>query len=505
MTATSCVGYSSSRTDDRALTVVPTLLFIEVMRSIVVLLAILVAACAVDRGGEQGGNGKADGNGTCEVEQYGDGTCQIDLACGGIPDIDCYITFDTDAAAGAWLQTIEPSTLVAETDPRFVRARKLLDRAWELYKSRNQLADLAGKRAALVVMDKAELDAFVTSDGAGKAGFSVQISTAFLVDSISDDEIVATMLHELTHLGELHVLDEVADRIRKFYIAGEGEPLGYQQSEDSRAKTAGVAWREQAIVVGDFTASELGGLPVAGYMGSLFGVLASQLYYLDAQRCATQVNAVLDVYATVALGISDLDASLVVSADTASRLTSALDAMRACTGPYKTFREFLATDAPGWEPYLALTAADQALADMPALDAMLQIVSTRREQLRATATTFAMQTQSSWDAVRYFSYEERADDSMVHILRTSDLDVPKAARLFLTLQEHSAAQCEQLVTSNAHVPYGAMLSDEHHGTCWRYAHALQLAQRDPVARVAIEASERSAHVPYTAPGPRILR
>lgn len=34
-------------------------------------------------------------------------------------------------------------------------------------------------------------------------------------------------------------------------------------------------------------------------------------------------------------------------------------------------------------------------------------------------------------------------------------------------------QCEEAITSGR-VPYGVYLTDDHHGTCWRVAHARQV-------------------------------
>ena len=67
------------------------------------LLAVVVMAGCVDAGPMEydiDGDGKADGNGTCEDAKYGDGTCHIDLAC-GVPDIDCFQTYASDEEATA--------------------------------------------------------------------------------------------------------------------------------------------------------------------------------------------------------------------------------------------------------------------------------------------------------------------------------------------------------------------------------------------------------------------
>src|SRR5439155_22964740 len=108
-----------------------------------------------------------------------DGTCQIDLAC-DVPDVDCYTQFDSDDAAAAWLTTQMKYPRVPAMDSRVTRARGLVDRAYEIFKSHNQLGKLADHPLAVVVLE-GEPNAFVAGDAkTNKGGWSVQVQSGIL-------------------------------------------------------------------------------------------------------------------------------------------------------------------------------------------------------------------------------------------------------------------------------------------------------------------------------------
>src|SRR5262245_53844004 len=100
------------------------------------LLSTLACACAAESSDEADcPGGTCDDQGeTCSDSRYGDGTCQTDLTCAA-PDIDCFVTFDSDANAQQWFSGLEqqiaeeqqrpPRAFVPETDPRFAKVRAL--------------------------------------------------------------------------------------------------------------------------------------------------------------------------------------------------------------------------------------------------------------------------------------------------------------------------------------------------------------------------------------------
>jgi hypothetical protein len=466
--------------------------------TVTVLLASSLVACAVDGDDNQGGSGKADGNGSCTVPEYGDGTCHIDIAC-DVPDIDCYMTFDTDEAAAAWLQTQLPHTGVAASDPRMTRARAIIDRSFELFKSRVQLGALADKRLSVVVLE-GRANAFILDDLAThKGAWSVQIQTGLL--DLTDDQIVGVMEHELTHLAKLHFIQEVDDRMRKFYIAPDGkEPIGESATESAIAKQHGDAWRKAATLVGPFTNPELGDFPLDGRLGEIF-----TWYVADhlSGPCASQVGAFNAQYNSLALGISRLDSSLKIDATMTPQIKAALDSLLQCgvVDP-QTLRAYLEALSPEWIAYIQpmLTAEEVALLDKPIMQAIVSIVHARRAQMVGAQDAFARESGRPWTALRYYSYEEQADDSSVRILKSANLDAVAGVKgEFLSYLEEEAPACEQALAAGT-APYGVNYADEHHGTCWRIAHAAQIAApASSTARLLDSGEQRIPHEPRHAP------
>jgi hypothetical protein len=459
-------------------------------------------ACAVDGNDTtQGGNGKADGNGSCTVPEYGDGTCQIDLAC-DVPDIDCYTTFDTDEAAATWLATQQlPYPIVASTDARVMRARPIVDRAFELFKSRVQLGTLADKRLSIVVLE-GEANAFIIDDYmTHKGAWSVQIMTGLLDASYTDDQIVGVLEHEFTHLAKLHFIQEVDERLRKFYLAPDGkEPIGEATPEHAIAKQYGAEWRKGAALVGPFTNPELGDFPLDGSLGQVF---ADYVTHTLAGPCNGQATAFATQYNALAHSISKLDSSLKVDAATATQLKTVLDAVLQCgvVDP-QTLRGYLDSQSPEWLPYLQpmMSADEVALLDKPILTSIVSIVHSRREQMRTAEAKLASETARPWSALRFYSYEEQADDNSMRILRSAGIDAFAITKTeFLSYLDEMAPVCEQTLAMGT-PSYGVNYFDEHHATCWRIAHAGQIAAQGTTARtIHDDIDTLVAHEPVHTP------
>jgi hypothetical protein len=464
------------------------------------LFAGLLSACGVsaDDDGATGG-GKGDGYGSCKEDpNYGDGTCQSDLGCGA-PDIDCFLTFETDAAAKTWFDAIEiqwapqrgdavRSTL-AETDPRFVRSRALVDRAWDLYRAQFPLGTLAEKRAALVVIEDPAINAFVIGDPTtGLAGLSVQIQTGLLATTSTDDEVLAVLIHELTHLGKLHVVADGKDRVRKFYVAPDGaEPIGAQQLEHARAKVIGAAWRELAFDAGYYTSEKLGNVPLRGRAGGNIGYYVARLFW-DARNtlaCTSQVAVLEALQNEVGATVSALDHSLTPADDFAARTAGAYAALKACMTPAAYPKSFLQIMAEDWgrtveEMTAQMTPEDVALvSNKHPVDALLALIDDRRTRMRALEAQFATEMGRPWSALRFFSFEEEADDATVPTFRSAKLEPAALAGFFGSYLGDSAPTCEAAIATQS-APYGVDLLDEHHANCWRIEHLRLLADPSPV-------------------------
>jgi hypothetical protein len=448
----------------------------------------------------QGGNGKADGNGSCTIPQYGDGTCQIDIAC-DIPDIDCYTTFDDDKAAAAWLATQMQFTPVVDPDPRFARARMLVDRAYDLFKTHVQLGSLADKRMSVVVLEGDE-NAFVAGDyTTHKGGWSVQVQSALLTDAYTDDQLIGIFQHELTHLQKLHFLDEVVERTRKFYLAPDGkEPIGAQMTQNAQAQDVGAEWRRAAKLAGYFTNPELGDFPYGGELGQIF------YWYVTEQlgaQCAA-VASVTSIVTTLEPALSELDQTLKMPPGMADQISAALAGVRACVpGNPPTLRQYLELLSPDWVTYLMpMLAPDEiALLDAPVIDAITKLVHARRAALPTIQDKLMQQTGRPWSALRFYSFEEAADDGFIRIYNAAKLDPGASLKgAFMTILKTEAQACETALAAGT-PPYGANYADEHHGTCWRIGHAKQLstASQTSTPRLVEDTTERVPHEPVQLP------
>lgn len=433
-----------------------------------------MTACVVDEGDDalQGGNGKADGNNVCEVPEYGDGTCHIDLAC-EVPDVDCFVTFDNDAAAAAWLPDIGRGNKLPESDPRFVRARRLLDQAWTLYQKYVPVGTkLAEKRLALIVTDSAVANAFVMPDADGmRGGFVVTVEGGLVAEDQPDTMVIGTLLHEMKHLTGLHWLPDVTEKLERHYVAPEGsEPIGARQQNEARVESHLEGWIGHAIVVGDWTDARLRGVPVSGDMQTLMSAA------LQHAPCASYAANVNKAYEKLDASLSKLDYSIGMDDAGYIDLASSFAAFETCWsfGTNPSLQQLATTYAIEWT-FDFLTEDEKMKLALPAPSAIREIVEGRRKQQRDIEAAFTMELGRPWSAARYFSAEEQADDASIHVLVREGMDARAANKFFLSALGDGAPSCETAIAAKS-VPYGVMLSDDHHGTCWRYAHGLQLIE-----------------------------
>lgn len=436
---------------------------------------------------DDGAGGKADGFGdaTCDLPAYGDGTCQSDLAC-AVPDIDCFLFFDSDAAGGAWFQKIEetiaaqelrpPRAQIAESDPRVQHMRELLDRGWEAYKQTNPVQDLGEHRPALVVLEDPTVNAFVMPDlESGNAGFAVMVQTGVLDLGLEDAPMLGLVMHELEHAVRLHVRPEVGDRIRRFYVADYREPLGFEELDDPVAREHGTAWRGFASEVGSFPAEDLGGLPLGGQLSQIFNNV--MVAHAMDPGCAEPVAAFKAVVNDVAAAISPLDADIHLAEPIRPRVDAALAGLRdQCLPDFGDgFIDVVASIAgtSADEVRASLSAEDLAMVvDVHFVDAVAALAIDRRGKMRAAEAAFAAASGQAWDALRFYSTEEAADDATVPVLHQIPLDPEGLGAFFLLalLDPDSSASCSAILAGGDTPPYGADLSDEHHATCWRVHH-----------------------------------
>ncbi|MDQ3367292.1 MAG: hypothetical protein M3680_17860 [Myxococcota bacterium] len=488
------------------------------------LVPLLCAGCLIgDSDDPTCVGGKCDGPGddACTDPQYGDGVCHPQLACAA-PDIDCFVTFDDDVAAATWFSDFErqlaheegraPRTMLDASDPRFVKTRALLDEGWAAFRAHRPVGELAPLRPALVLLEDESPNAFVAPDlASGNAGFAVMVQTGLFRGPGDDDGAIGVMMHEFQHAIGLHVVGDVKDRLRRFYVAPRtGEPIGMHEQDDAMARGFGVAWRGAAEEVGSFADAALGGLPLGGQLDMVFDAARAEGRTLNPAACtATDARyAALrgDILASVdaVSGVITLDRGPLPA-----RIAGTLAALRnECLAGFS--QDFIAVVAAlagtTVEAIEAeLTAEDRALVKgKHVIDGIAALARDRRAKLRALEVEFEAATDRPWSALRYFSYEEDADDVSVPVLRGAGF-TPDALGPFLVslLPPAAVTRCHALLDERKVPPYGPDLVDEHHATCWRAHHIRQVAESTG-KRAAQRAPQLEVTAPARLPIPRRL-
>lgn len=364
----------------------------------------------------------------------------------------------------------------------------------------------------------------------GKVGWAVVVNTAVLDGDVPEAELMGLVMHELEHAAQLHTVPGVADRLRRVYqvVAGEAEPFGSQQPDDPELARVLAAWRELAQAGGSWPLPELNGLPL-GPQTTLALVLRraqAEAVAADAEACAGAValeaevtelvNAAFDpLDGEVHLPVADLSALDQLSRDYLASLRdeclagSDLDVIEVLAElagvPADALRESMGADE------LALIEGKHIVDQVTALSA------DAHRQMRAIEAALVEHTGAGLESLRYYSFEEAADDRSVPVLRAAALAGDGLADFFVNqaLQAADVARCEGFIAAGE-VPYGN-LSDNHHGTCWRVWHVRELdaaadeagapvARRLPPAGRAelarrVEALRRNAWIPAPPPKP----
>jgi len=490
--------------------------------SLLFALAALTPACAVFDGGDDGGGGKADGfgDGTCDLPEYGDGVCQTDLACAA-PDIDCFIFFDSEEAAATWFAGVEvkkaaqefrdPRPTIPQSDPRFVRMRELLHRGWEAYKQTNPLADLAQHEPLLVVVEDPTVNAFVMPDpDSGKAGFAVMVHTTTLdTEGLDDAAMLGLVMHELTHAVRLHVIPEVRERIRRFYVADDGEPFGFEQVDDPVARQHGETWRGLASEAGAFSNEGIGGIPFGGQLSDIFTSVLGP--HKDDPACQQPLDDVRALGNDLGAMVSPLDFGLHLDKPVRERVDAVLAEVRdQCLADFHDgFIEVVAGMA-GVTPEqirMTLTPEDLAMVDgVHVIDAISALAIDRRTKMRAAEAAFADASGYPWDRLRFYSTEEAADDATVPVLHQIPLDPQGVGAFFLgaLLDPDTSATCSGILAAGETPPYGVDLFDEHHATCWRVDHVRALAESGVLYPPADDPSQYLRLAPPAPRRPRLI-
>lgn len=435
---------------------------------------------------------------TCADPTYGDGTCQLDLAC-GMPDIDCYAVYPSDRDAAAAVHDLTGMRTVQTNDPRYPRARALLDRAWEMFRDQVAVDRLADQRLSVVVVDDPTQNAFVLPDPRpGMVMWSIQIHRG-LLDTMTDDEVVSVLLHELSHAVRQHVVADVAERIERFYVTGTPERLGYLQSDVAPVRALAQAWRRAAYLAGPYSSVALQALPFGGDLGILFDQYAARQPY-TVPACADALAGLRR--AANATSVRPLDGSLEPRSIDPYAYASNYVTLTNCTPPSLTFRNLVAPLGATWMNWIAaeLDPSEAAIWEKPALEAIFTLVGQRRSAMRTLEARLATEHSIGWPQLRIFTYEEAADDESVHI-STAAGEEQQLGSAFHAMLATLAPECDEQIASGRLVPYGVDLTEPHHAMCWRIAHAAQIAAEPATSARSLAVSPE----PWTPTRPQTPR
>ncbi|HEY4177376.1 MAG TPA: hypothetical protein VGM90_11105 [Kofleriaceae bacterium] len=485
------------------------------------LLSLALAACATSDDTDSsaacsGGKCDAPVDQTCSDPHYGDGMCQTDLTC-GVPDIDCFKTFTDDAAGATWFAAFEqtlaheegraPRRVLGESDPRFQKTRALLDRGWAAFRASRPVGELGNLRPALVVIDDPTKNAFVIPDIAtDTSAFAVMVDTGLPID----DEAAAlgVMMHELQHAVGLHLIHGNKLKMRRYYFASSTvEPIGRTMMEDATAREAGVVFSAISDDIGLFDNAELGGLPIGGgQMATLFNALLDGARQQNPAACETATQAIADVSSELHRTYDSLAQTSQGTAALATRTTTAVMTLHACMdGVQGTYFDLVAqmTGSTSDAVAAAMTPQDYSLTNgRSAFDAIISLTADRRAKVALLKAEVVRQTGHAWSDLRYFSFEEDADDTSVPVLRAAGLPADGLSIAMVTLLDPGdTTRCTEYLANKKTPPYGANLPDDHHATCWRARHIQQFAQATGGSPMARQVPSTILHddVPVTTP------
>lgn len=420
--------------------------------------------------------GKADGSASCEDEpKYGDGTCQLDLGC-GVPDIDCFAIYPDDEAASVYIREVGFATVPVTNTAYYGRAHTLLDRAWEMFRADVPVGRLADKPPAIVVVDKMTANAFIIgANGPGMTSWSVQIHSELLRSSYSDETIVSTLLHELTHAVRQHTVDEIKTRTYRFFSTDTPEVLGFQQTDRSTEHALYREWADAAELAGMYSEDWLDALPYDGVLASLFVTLEQRATYTQT-GCAATLASLRTIMRHITA--RRLDGSITLPDAEKASLRTHLETMRSCaSNPAMSFRALVDFGGPEWVEYVdqLMLADEKPLWTAPAFTAIATLTANRRATMRKVEARFAASVHRPWSSLRYFSTEEEADDYAVRIGKHHGVALAGREEFFLGNVGPDREACAALLAAGQPVAYGRNLFDAHHASCWRIAHGRQIA------------------------------
>lgn len=422
-----------------------------------------------------GGDGAA-----CDDPAYANGVCDLETTC-GIPDIDCFQTFDIQADAQAWYTAsslAQGKPAAPATDPRFAKMEGLLREGWEAYKAAYDLGDLADATPQLVLVDSPGVNAFALRQGAppnDRIGLAVMVYTGLIDLNAPDDALLGVVMHELAHGLRLHLFQDVKDRLRAYYIANGDEPIGRDQPDNPIVREHAEPWIARGTDAGYFTDVNLAGLPLGGSFGTVLE-LAIATHAPGRAACATPVARVRALQKAVADSADKITGGITLTATDAQTILTEMSRLR--DDCFINFApDVITVTASALKVDEAKLRASISAELRPTIEGQNFVVGLynwllyHRRKMRELEAAFTTATGAPWSSVRYFSTEEDADDTAVVVLDSAQLRPDAATDVLLRLTPGVEAPCRAALAAGGPIAYHDNLVDDHHGDCWRADHA----------------------------------
>ena len=392
---------------------------------------------------------------------------------------DQYIVFESRAEAEKWFREFHDSNadkMWAHSDSRYKNPELVLKKVWQGFERMFPERTVDLPVPELVIVEGNLLDgSAVRSPDEKMADMFYMMSGA---THVTDEEMAGFFAHELTHLL-------FPDFQTKYYQThGNEEPLGFLQTNDPVVERVITEWNSLTEIVGAFPLPELNSLPFSLiYDGKLFSFLNETAKLKgDPQNESCQRISQSDPEWSHDLIYNKLDfitETLPLSAEDLKHLEQKTRAYRAdvisCLGHEKIaaaalMAQILKLDLLALpEKYKNVAAIFETQAN--AADGFFATVDQTFEKMRQ------FQKENNFSGLRYYSFEEIADDHSVRIMRSIGYSGLAQEKFLLlateSFQPGSSQKCLE-VLNQGQIPHYGMLSDPHHSACYRIYHIRKL-------------------------------
>lgn len=394
-----------------------------------------------------------------------------------------YKIYADRAAAIAWFKGVQDrgdtglaaDAPVADGDPRYADLDKKVSEIWNGFKSEFP-ADTQDLPVPIVVLiESSKPGAYAVFDpelGLSPNVFMIQTPTL----ALGDDALAGVIAHELAHHVLKHKWPGVEDELEIWYDATKTvkEGFGFQQGDDASIKKVGKPAQIYGFSTGDYPLTQWNGTTrPGGSLDDFVGYTHVKAKATNAAPCAESDTA---YQALLAFTDPIRDRATNTLAPTAEQLTQ-IDTLSktyiqketACTSVVTGSFFKLVGEA------LGISEADARAGATPAEVEANDAASSPFDALvRLTKKYDELMVASDLKNVRYYSYEEQADDTSVGVLKALGLPSDGITKYLKNgaLDDAGRAKCTSFGDSEP--PYG-IISDAHHSTCWRIWHTQKLS------------------------------